>query len=326
MESRFKDLILQSTGARSLAEVDMVQSLWSGYGKILRYQLEDSLDRHVIVKHIRIPQTPQHPRGWDSPLGHERKIASYLVEVEWYRNWNQTCKQDCRTARCFAIDANSNEIFIVLEDLRDAGLRTCAMPIDITHAKACIRWLAHFHALFMHAPPGNLWQQGTYWHLDTRPDEWHALAPSKLKDTARAIDTRLRTINFPTLVHGDAKLANFCISADTSQVAAVDFQYVGGGCGMQDLAYFLNSSLSEQQCEQWLPSLLDFYFAEFKSALTLYAKHIDARQVEQEWRDLFPLAWVDFYRFLMGWCPDHWKNNPYSQAIVNQTLSDFPTP
>ena len=49
-------------------------------------------------------------------------------------------------------------------------------------------------------------------------------------------------------MHGDAKLANFLFTSDHSQVAGVDFQYVGGGCGMKDVAYLL-SCLDEDACD-----------------------------------------------------------------------------
>ena len=86
----------------------------------------------------------------------------------------------------------------------------------------------------------------------------------------------LRTGNckFKTIVHGDAKLANFCFSHDLSNVAAVDFQYVGGGCGMKDVAYFLGSCLNDQELRTTENELLDFTYVDdaadgICSALTL---------------------------------------------------------
>ena len=80
---------------------------------------------------------------------------------------------------------------------------------------------------------------GTYWHLDTRPEEFEKIEHKQLKSKAHRIDEILKECEFQTIVHGDAKLANFCFSEHGEGVAAVDFQYVGRGCGMKDVTYFL---------------------------------------------------------------------------------------
>ena len=74
------------------------------------------------------------------------------------------------------------------------------------------------------------------------------------------IDARLSRCRYQTLVHGDAKIANFCLPPEGGSVAAVDFQYVGGGCGMKDVAYFLSSCLEPYELSQKAPPLLDHYF------------------------------------------------------------------
>ena len=44
-----------------------------------------------------------------------------------------------------------------------------------------------------------------------------------LKQNAVAIATTLSDANYQTLVHGDAKVANFCFNENFSGCAAVDF-------------------------------------------------------------------------------------------------------
>ena len=39
MNHNFQEVILQATGAESLYHIEDIQSLWSGYGKIMRYGL-----------------------------------------------------------------------------------------------------------------------------------------------------------------------------------------------------------------------------------------------------------------------------------------------
>lgn len=175
----------------------------------------------------------------------------------------------------------------------------------------------------MSVTPEGLWPQGTYWHLDTRPDELEALDDALLKDAAHKIDRKLKECQHQTLVHGDAKLANFCFSPDGNNVAAVDFQYVGGGCGMKDLAYFIGSCLTEEECEQLESRLLDTYFTSLKKALTVCKPAVNSNEVEAEWRELYPYAWTDFHRFLKGWSPGHWKLTSYSEKVAQDVIQQL---
>ncbi|MDH3346259.1 MAG: DUF1679 domain-containing protein, partial [Kiritimatiellaceae bacterium] len=185
--------------------------------------------------------------------------------------------------------------------------------------KACLKWLAAFHATFMNEKPDGLWPVGTYWHLDTRPDELDVMNDAELKRAAPAIDRQLNECRFQTLVHGDAKLANFCFSQDGENVAAVDFQYVGGGCGMKDVAYFISSCLDEEQSAAREGELLDYYFRTLQQFMGGGSASFQA--LEKEWRAMYPVAWTDFFRFLQGWCPGHWKIHRYSQRLTREVLA-----
>ena len=183
---------------------------------------------------------------------------------------------------------------------------------------ACLAWLAAFHGRFLGANPEGLWKVGTYWHLATRTDELPLIADEALRDAAPVIDGALRAATFQTLVHGDAKPANFCFARGGSAVAAVDFQYVGGGCGMKDVAYLLASpARHDAQAER---RYLDGYFTRLRAALTLRGDRVDADALEREWRALYPLACADYYRFLAGWAPDHWRSEAHGQRVVREVL------
>jgi thiamine kinase-like enzyme len=128
-----------------------------------------------------------------------------------------------------------------------------------------------------------------------------------------------------TLVHGDAKIANFCFAdkraeSSPSPVAAVDFQYVGRGVGVKDVAYFLSSCLDERQLTKRADGLLDLYFRHLRQALEQHQPGVDGDELEREWRRLYPLAWADFVRFLMGWAPDHFKIHGYSKEMTRIAL------
>jgi Ecdysteroid kinase-like family len=323
MHEDFPTIITQATGASAIQLVEVIQELWSGYGTIRRYKLTGSNRKRVVVKHVQVADQTAHPRGWDTDRSHLRKLRSYKVETAWYSEWSGRCTGGCPVPHCLALETRGDETLMVLEDLDESGFSERRECVDETELVACLHWLANFHSRFLGCEPTNLWPQGTYWHLETRPDELEALTDLPLKKAATTIDRLLRNSPYQTLVHGDAKLANFCFSADDKQVAAVDFQYVGGGCGMQDVAYFIGSCLPENECEQLEPWLLNTYFAALNQALIRLQPTVDAAAVEEDWRKLFPVAWTDFHRFLKGWSPGHWKLNAYSERLAREVVASL---
>ena len=268
-----------------------------------------------------MPTSGKHPRGWNSSRSHERKVRSYEVETAWYHDWSARCGVGCRLPKCLAFERSGDDVLMVLEDLDEAGYPARLSQVDWCQIEICLRWLAQFHATFLGETPRGLWDIGTYWHLDTRPDELAALEDASLRAAAGAIDQRLNEARFLTFVHGDAKLANFCFSKDGERVAAVDFQYVGGGCGMKDVAYFIGSCLDEHACEQQEEALLDCYFCALREALAEHQPEVEAQSVLAEWRDLFPVAWTDFHRFLKGWSSGHWKIHGYSERLAKEVVA-----
>lgn len=245
-----------------------IQTLWSGYGEIRREYLPDGST--VIVKDVHPPA-----RG---DFAHRRKVRSYEVERHFYRHYGARCGDACRIPKLVA----STESTLLLEDLDAQGFTGRRHRLSAKELELCLSWLAAFHATFLGAAPDGLWEVGTYWHLATRPDELRAMRNSKLRALAPDLDRKLSAAKFQTLVHGDAKPANFCFA--DSAVAAVDFQYVGGGCGMKDVAYLLGADERG----------LDFYFECLRA-------RVDNPDLEAEWRSLFPIARADFDRFLDGW-------------------------
>ncbi|MEC9072168.1 MAG: inositol monophosphatase family protein, partial [Myxococcota bacterium] len=180
-----------------------------------------------------------------------------------------------------------------------------------------LRWLAHFHARFLGDSGEGLWSCGTYWHLATRAEELDNIKGTRLHRFASLLDARLRCGGFPTVVHGDAKLANFLFTEDGGEVAAVDFQYVGRGAAMRDVAYFIGSCLSGSECERREAEVLEAYFSVLRTCLPA---EVDAVALEAEWRDLYPVAWADFERFMSGWSPGHRKLTDYSDATTERAI------
>ena len=107
-------------------------------------------------------------------------------------------------------------------------------------------------------------------------------------------------------------------------VAAVDFQYVGGGCGMKDVAYFLGSCLSDNELAKKETNALDHYFDFLRGSLLSQNRYVDfIDAIEQSWRQLYPVAVADFYRFLCGWSPGHWKMNSYSERVTRNVIDQL---
>jgi hypothetical protein len=323
MSIAVEDFILEVTGASSVFQLQVIQRLWRGYGHIVRYGITDCEFGSVIVKHIQLPHCRSQTSNIENDLSHRRKVHSYHVETVWYKDWSRHCDTLCRVPRCLASTVLNDEVLIILEDLDAAGFSQRRSRVNDEEMQACLSWLAHFHATFINQAPTGLWPIGTYWHLDTRPDELRALDDIPLKNAAAAIDQKLRASPFQTLVHGDAKLANFCFSKQGGRVAAVDFQYVGGGCGIKDVAYFIDSCLEGEQCQRQERHLLHVYFQALKLALQGKRKTVDADAIEQDWRALYPVAWTDFHRFMKGWSPAHWSIDSYSERLAREVLSQL---
>lgn len=318
-----KQEILTLTSASAIINSVSVQTLWSGYGEIVRYRLNGGKYPSIIVKHIQLPNEHNHPRGWNTTQSHERKLKSYHVETSWYQHFAKMTSEDCRVAKVFKVLNDTSEILIIMEDLNSAGydLRLQPESVSLADAKNCLTWLAHLHARFIGVSPTGLWSIGTYWHLDTRPDEYNRMENRQLKTAAKAIDQRLNEATFQTIVHGDAKLANFCFSKQGT-VAAVDFQYVGRGCGMKDVAYFISSCFNEKESEHHEQSLLNHYFNQLEVAIH---NSTDFQSLKKEWMALYKYAWADFYRFLDGWSPGHWKMHDYSERLTSQVIKELAT-
>lgn len=360
--------------AISAEKVEVVQQLWSNYGEIVRYRLnyqnQSNKPNTVIVKWISPPTESSHPRGWDSDLGHLRKLSSYQIEANWYQDWASKSTLYPAMPRCYhvfghealsdsfdnnelsslnksipALALDSDTRVIVMADLDTNGYFVRPDSINPEQAKSCLKWLAQFHAVNVRDAqlsndssvnsdwPQGLWPIGCYWHLGTREQEFNRMIDGPLKQAAQCLDTKLNNCRYTSIVHGDAKLANFCFNLDGSEVAAVDFQYIGAGCGVRDLAYFLGSAFNSQQLDVHYDALVDYYFEQLSLTLQKrYTQDIDFQQafplsqltaIETEWRTLLPIAWADFQRFLVGWAPEHWKNNAFAQTMTEKALENL---
>ncbi len=313
--------------APGLYKAEQVQALWSGYGEVARYCIpanqKKGIEQSFIVKHVELPDISSHPRGWNTSISHKRKIDSYKNEERFYAHYAHLCDAHCYVPKYLGSLKIHEPYPILLEDLNTLGFCRRMDSANLEQVRLGIRWLAYFHARFIDLAVDDLWPVGSYWHLATRLDEYEAMSEGKLKQAAEEIDSQVNCARYQTLVHGDAKIANFCWHQLESDLAAIDFQYVGSGIGVKDLMYFLGSCLSDVQLEKHGDDIVDTYFKLFHQALKHYKKEIDGYEVEQQWRALYPLTWADFHRFLLGWHPQHIKINHYMQSQTEIALANI---
>ncbi len=319
--SRIAALVRDVWPQSSLGSVELVQGLWNGYGAIVRVTLSGDAPPTAIIKLVAPGDASNHPRGWNTDTSRIRKLRSYQVEKHFYDHLANRCSPASPVAQRYSTQSDSDEVSLVLEDL-DASYPVRHAVLGVAALTPCITWLAAFHATFIGLKDSGVWARGTYWHLKTRQDEWLAMPDGALKAAAAALDSSLFGCKHLTLLHGDAKVANFCFreagassTPAAPSVAAVDFQYTGLGCGMQDLTYLLGSGLDEQVLESRESDCLDIYFQALHT-------HLGARAdaIEAEWRPLYPVAGADFHRFLLGWSPGHKKLTGYSDRLVTRAL------
>src|SRR6056300_2084965 len=318
-----REFVLECARASTHTSKDIIQSLWSGYGKIERWRLSGSEYKQVITKQV-IPEVGDHPRGWNTDLSHQRKLKSYQVETNWYELIrNRDRPSLARVPECLGTKKEGDQVLLVLEDLDASGFAGRRILINAQEWQACVHWLASFHLENMNQSTEGLWESGTYWHLQTRPDELARLDDANLREAAPKIDQKLEDTKYQTLVHGDAKLANFCFNQEGTEVAAVDFQYIGGGCGMKDLAYFVGSCFRDEEAERIEKEVLNFYFSQLGECLEKIESRFLKEEIEGDWRPLYPVAWADFHRFMKGWSPGHWKLSDYSERVTRKVIESL---
>ncbi|MCQ8878500.1 ecdysteroid 22-kinase family protein [Pseudoalteromonas shioyasakiensis] len=297
---------------------ESITALWSGCGEIVRCRLDDNA---CVIKAISVPDHINHPRITQTEFSINRKRHSYEVEFYWYQQYASKLPAQARALRCYeALEQQQKKVMVFADFVADGFTNA---QVHKQHIAAILKWLAYFHAFHFEVNPDGLWQQGSYWHLATRPDEYEKMPDSALKRQAKNIDRILRECQYRTLIHGDAKLANFAVNCTTMEVLGYDFQYTGGGVGVVDVMYFLGSCLNEQQLNDTADDYLANYFQYFSDAMRMFGHAKSTPVVIKAWRALWPVAWTDFYRFLAGWSPEHTKINTYMRKQFQITKINF---
>ena len=296
----------------SVSSTSQIATLWAGMGSIVKVKCQTSAgsERTIIAKHIRC----RNPRSF----GDKRKAASYHVEAAFYSKYSAELSDQHICCKGLHVEDNSGgekgdeeaKITIVMTPLPNATIHRMS---DDT-ARAAVRSVARLHAHFWGrskseaAVRNGLAPQGTYWYLDTRPDEYDAMSrhglSGKLKRAARDIDEALKSHMYQTICHGDLKSCNMSLSADPRHVTFVDFQYVGKACCAKDLAYLfvcgmdVDDDFEERQEEE----MLRLYIDELRTNGVGDVGNDDGTVPTIDvLRDALDLAYCDLYRWMLGW-------------------------
>eukprot|EP00890_Picochlorum_soloecismus_P006737 jgi/Picsp_1/889/NSC_04376-R1_conserved domain len=315
--------------------------LWKGYGEIMTVQATDcnGTESHLVIKQVHIPGQSDEELGED----HLRKVRSYSVESVFYREMSDRMNSRgviVPTVRLITgeLDTSRSTNFkdgmrmsIVMDDLRTQGYcyERKGNQLSLEEGKAVLSWLAKFHAVnwqSMHtsssAVQEGLWPEATFWQLDSRSEEFKAIDVDwiELKYLAKDIHDALRGSKYRTIIHGDAKAANFFFiqrerGQDVDRIAGYDFQYCGFGDAMRDVAYFLSCSIKPGVLYAHERNLLEYYHSQLVANLTEEQAHgysLDALQ------NSYKLCLVDLARFMAGsrW----WGNVDYLQTRAREWL------
>ena len=98
---------------------------------------------------------------------------SYQVETCWYKNYNEPI-HGALIPKYIASGEVDEYQYLILEDLAQKDLRPLS-SLSWKEVQDCLSWLADFHKSFLGKSNKGLWPIGTYWHLDTRPEEFEGL-------------------------------------------------------------------------------------------------------------------------------------------------------
>lgn len=130
---------------------------------------------------------------------------------------------------------------------------------------------------------------------------------------------------YQTLIHGDVKSENLFTSISGEEIAFYDFQYVGLGLGVCDLAKLFTCSvpLSMLVADRNVPGELTMQPGE-RQLLELYWKRLkEVGKQEYKW-EIFVRHWetalVDWLRFQASW--GFWGNTEWLEARVRSILKD----
>ncbi|TXC85133.1 phosphotransferase [Luteibaculum oceani] len=292
-----KQFVIEKFGDQALATLERRKTLWADYGCLYALQGQG---KKLVLKHYQWPEEDSI-QDEAQRFAVARKRSSFRNELIWYRDMPMA--QQAGIPLAYGFEENNREIIIVLDDLESMGFVCNPQPLRSHHVKACLEFLVDFHIRNLNV---NEAHKGGYWHLETRPFEFDKMEGGFFKDNAQTWDQTIKNAQFKTIIHGDAKPANYALNNDNN-VIAYDFQYWGQGIGTQDLVCYLYSICENQK--DWT-SYTNLYFDLLQQQMEFFEVE-GGKEIVKEWKAMVEVCKNDYQRFLLGWNPDHYKVSRY---------------
>ncbi|KAH6642511.1 kinase-like domain-containing protein [Boeremia exigua] len=192
-----------------------------------------------------------------------------------------------------------------------------------------------------------VWLNGGYTYLATRRNEYNSLVDDDSEWTdplTKPLEGQDQSIaelaatflspsvsgqspieGYQTLIHGDVKSENLFTSKSGEQVAFYDFQYIGLGLGVCDLAKLFTCSipLSMLVVDNHVPHTLKMQDGERKLLERYWNGLRGISKKEYKWETFvqhWEIALVDWLRFQASW--GFWGNTEWLEARVRSILMD----
>lgn len=307
-------------------------SLWAGYGQLVSVQATNVYNKQcsLVIKHF-IPPRRRH----DGSEDHCRKVRSYSVESWFYRGISSRMRERGVLVPELKGVLEEDGVMIVMSDLCEHGTYYTKRgnQLNLEEGKALLSWLAKFHAVHWRTrdPPQGLWDEGSFWQLGTRREELDDMEEVWVRrglnrKTAEDIHEAIVKSRFRTVIHGDAKAANFFFypagQHDGSLlIGGYDFQYSGMATPLRDVAYVMCCSIKGDLVEACEDELLSHYYTELTRAL----RPDDADEYSMEELEvMYELCVVDLARFMSGsrwWGNTEYIENKASRWLAQPTLA-----
>lgn len=192
--------------------------------------------------------------------------------------------------------------------------------------------------------PRSIWLNGGYTYLATRRTEFAGLASRSDSEWSAALCNPYGTASvaervarflvprgrsFETFIHGDVKSENLFSTESGDSVAFFDFQYVGLGLGVSDLAKLFTCSVPLHMLVNMSSPLPDTIamqegelelLMQYHQLLMQHGKSDDTRYDFVDLQRHWETALVDWCRFQASW--GFWGNTSWLQGRVRSILCD----